>query len=61
MVEISVGKERHTLVKKRYFIRIGNVTTYYYTEFDFWNNFFKVVNYHEISALDIITLAYSIK
>lgn len=61
MVEISVGKERYKIFKKRYFISIDNITTYYYTEYDFWKNFFNVVKRHEVDSLEVLKAGYSIK
>lgn len=59
-VEISVGKERYKLFKKRYWIQIGNETTYYYSEYTFWKNFFKVCEQYEVKLLDRDTLGFSI-
>lgn len=36
-ITISVGKERYRFFKKRYYIKIDNIT-----EYDFWNNFFSI-------------------
>lgn len=57
---ISVGKERYRIFKKRYYIKIGNITEYFYTEYDFWNNFFSICNEYEINKSDILKLGYSI-
>lgn len=57
---ISVGKERYQIFKKRYYIKIGNITRYFYTEYDFWNNFFSICNEYEINKSDVLKLGYSI-
>ena len=57
---ISVGKERFRIFKKRYYIKIGNITEYFYTEYDFWNKFFSICNEYEINKSDILKLGYSI-
>jgi len=59
-VEISVGKERYRLFKKRYWIRIDNVTDYYYSEFIFWKKFFELCENYEVSELDKTILGFSI-
>lgn len=61
MVEISVGKERYGLFKKRYWIQIDNVTDYYYSEYSFWKEFFRVCELYEVSELDKTILGFSIK
>lgn len=61
MVEISAGKEKYKLFKKRYFLTVGPVTTYYYSEYDFWLAFFKACEDHDASFLDKIKLGYAIK
>lgn len=55
---ISVGKERYGLFKKktRYYIQIDNVTNYYYSEYIFWKNFFDVCEKHEVTYLDEMIL-----
>lgn len=59
-ITISVGKERYRFFKKRYYIKIDNITEYFYTEYDFWNNFFSICSEYEIDSLDILKLGYSI-
>lgn len=61
MVEISVGKERYGLFKKRYWIQIDNVTDYYYSEYTFWKEFFRVCELYKVSELDKTILGFSIK
>lgn len=59
-IEIAVGKERYNLFKKRYYIKIDNVTTYYYSEYIFWKEFFKMCEEYQIGSLDRSTLGFSI-
>lgn len=63
MVEISVGKERYGFSKSKvkYWIQIDNVTDYYYSEYTFWKEFFRVCELYEVSELDKTILGFSIK
>ena len=59
---ISVGKRYFSFSGKvRYYIRINNVTDYYYSEYVFWKNFFEVCEKYEVSRLDQMKLGNSIK
>lgn len=59
-MEISVGKERYKLFKTRYYITEGNITTYYYGEYFFWDEFFQMCERHELNSLQIMTLGSAI-
>lgn len=59
---ISVGKEYYGLFKTkiRYYIQIDNFTNYYYSEYVFWKEFFKVCEEYEVTYLDELILGHSV-
>lgn len=58
---ISVGKQRFGFFGRvRYYIQIDDVTEYYYSEYIFWKNFFKVCEKYEVSPIDQMKLGRSI-
>lgn len=58
---ISVGKQRFGFFGRvRYYIQIDDVTEYYYSEYIFWKNFFKVCEKYEVSPVDQMKLGRSI-
>lgn len=51
--EFYIGKERYDFFKYRYYIRVNNVTNYYYSKAGFVKKAFEIVEKNSIEELKL--------
>lgn len=49
---MEIGKERYGFFKKRYYVKIGNVTNYYYSKYSFIKTIVENVEELGLRAVD---------